>query len=251
MSNGREQGLEELPQRFDVWQADARRPAAVVRGGGQSARPWLSVAVSPTDDQVLALELSHEEPAAPELWALLLKAMREPAAGEPHRPTEVQFLGRRWADALRPALLAANVECAAVEALDGVDGVLEELAGQLLVHDQPGLLDMPGVAPEAVAAFFDAAALFFEQAPWEKVGERPIRVECARLDSGPWYAVLLGQGGVAHGLVLYDDLDTLRRIQGVGLTEQEGARRTSSLAVAFGGEGDLVEADAAALRAHG
>src|SRR2546423_870519 len=85
-----------------------------------------------------------------------------------------------------------------------------EAGGQVAVQSEPGLLDVPGVTAAAGASFFDAAALFYEQAPWTKSGERPIRVECAKFTSGPWYAVVTGQAGLATGLILYDNLETLQ-----------------------------------------
>src|SRR5262249_40435594 len=145
-----------------------------------------------------------------------------PEAGEPHRPTEVQLAeGQGWAEALRPSLGALGIECATVAALDGLDALLDELSGQLASQGPTALLDMPGVTPEAVGGLFDAAAVFYRQAPWKKTGERPIRIDCARFESGPWYAVVMGQGGMTSGLVLYDDLDTLRRIQQGGMSEEE------------------------------
>jgi hypothetical protein len=37
-------------------------------------------------------------------------------------------------------------------------------------------------------------------APWKKVGyEAAIKVECDKFQSGPWYAVLMGQSGAAGG----------------------------------------------------
>src|SRR5262249_45037322 len=116
---------------------------------------------------------------------------------------------------------------------------------------QPGLLDMPGVTAEMLASFFDAAALFHEQAPWARVGERPIEVRCPRFESGPWYAVLMGQGGMARGLVLYDSLETLQRVQQGDLSEEENARLTSCLAVVYGEEAGLPPADVEAARRHG
>ena len=72
---------------------------------------------------------------------------------------------------------------------------------------------MPGVTPEQVGGFYEAAASFFRQAPWKKVGyEAAIKVECDKFQSGPWYAVLMGQSGLTTGLALYEDLKALRRI---------------------------------------
>jgi hypothetical protein len=245
--------LEGLPQRFDVWQVDARQIAASVRVGDHTVRPWMVVVVSRTDDQVLAFELSPERPTVPEVWQTLLKAMQEPAAGEPHRPSEVQVPDQQHADALRPSLQAVNVECTVAEALDEIDEVYEELSSHLQMPGQgpPGLLEMPGMTPEAVGSFFDAAALYYEQAPWKKVGERPVRVECDRFTGGPWFAVLMGQGGMTSGLALYDSLQNLHRIQRGELSDEESARLTSALAVVFGDRDDLPAGDLEAAAEHG
>lgn len=244
--------VEGLPQSFDVWQLGSRQLDAAVRAGDRAVRPWMTGVFSSTEGAMLAFELTQEAPTAAEAWPVLLRAMRQPDVGEPHRPTEVQLAeGSDWQEALRPSLDALGVGCSALPALDGLDGLLDELSGQLASQAPTALLDMPGVTPEAVGGLFDAAALFYRQAPWKKTGERPVRVECDRFESGPWYAVVMGQGGMTCGLVLYDDLTTLLRIQQGGLSEEENARQTAALAVVFGGPEDLAPEDVAAAQSHG
>ncbi len=244
--------LGRLPQTFDVWQLGARQLDAAVRAGDRAVRPWMTGVFSSTEDVVLAFELTQEPPSPAQAWPVLLRAMEQPAAGDPHRPTEVQLAeGQSWAEALRPSLDALDVGCTTVPALDGLDALLDELNGQLASHGTTALLDMPGVTPDAVGGLFDAAAVFYRQAPWKRTGERPIRIECDRFESGPWYAVVMGQGGMTRGLVLYDDLDTLLRIQQGGLPEEENARQTAALAVVFGGKEDLAPEDVAAAQRHG
>jgi hypothetical protein len=102
---------------------------------------------------------------------------------------------------------------------------------------------MPGITPEAVGSFFDAAALFYERAPWRKVGERPIRLVCDKFSGGPWFAVLMGQAGMTAGLALYDSLETLHRIQEGDLSDEENARLTAAVAVVFGDREDLPAGD--------
>jgi hypothetical protein len=246
---------EDLPQRFDVWEVDARQLDAAVPVGGETVRPWMTAVVSRSDGQVLAFELAHEAPGPEEVWGVLLKALRGPEAGEPHRPTEVRLREEAWRADLAPRLEALNVQCSVSAGLETVNAVFGELAGRLADlgqrPSQTGLLDMPGMTPEAVGSFFDAAALFYKAKPWARVGERPVEVACPRFESGPWYAILMGQGGMARGLVLYDSLETLQRIQRGDLSEEENARISSCLAVVFGEEEDLPTADIEALRRHG
>jgi hypothetical protein len=252
MTETQQQHLEALPQSFDVWQAGTRQLAATVRTGDQAVRPWVTGVFSRSDDLILAFELTPAPPTAAQAWQVLVKAMLRPEAGEPHRPTEVQLTEQSgWCDALRSHLDAINIGCVTVEALDGLDALLDELSGQLSAQTPTALLDMPGVTAEAVGSFFDAAALFYQQAPWNKTGERPIRVDCARFDSGPWYGVVMGEAGMTRGLVLYDDLATLLRIQQGDLPEEESARQTAALAVVFDDKDGLTPEDEAAARQHG
>jgi hypothetical protein len=244
--------LERLPQRFDAWQVDAREVDAEVRQGDELIRPWLVLVASRDEGFILGFHVVPDEPSPAEVWQTLARAMAQPAAGEPHRPTEVLLARPDWAEELEPYLEKVGVRCAVSEegALQ-LDELFENLAGALARPADPGLLDVPGVTPEAVASFFDAAAGFYRQAPWRKVGERPIKIDCPRFESGPWYAVLMGQAGLTAGLVLYDSLETLQRIQTGELSDEEGARLTAALAVVFGSEDELPEADAQAAREHG
>jgi hypothetical protein len=245
---------EEQAQRFDVWQVDCRQMAATVRTGDRSVRPWMVVVVSSTEDEeaVLAFELIEEEPDADDVHSVVKRAMLEPASGDPHRPTSVQVCQKKIATALKPILDEAGIQLEVLASLERVDEVFNELSGQIpsFEGDLPSLLDVPGVTPDVAGSFFDAAAELFEQAPWKKTGERPIRVSCSRLEGGPWYAVLMGQGGMTRGLVLYDDLDTLRSIAQGGASEQENASRTAALAVIYGGPEEMPEEDLAAATKH-
>ena len=89
----------------------------------------------------------------------------------------------------------------------------EDLKQYMTEDEPPGLLDMPRVTPEIVGRFFKAAAAFYRKAPWRLLGdENAIKVECDKFQSGPWYAVVMGQSGITLGLVLYEDLDVLKAI---------------------------------------
>ena len=111
---------------------------------------------------------------------------------------------------------------------------------------------MPGVTPAQVASFYDAAAFFFQKAPWKKVGyEAAIRVECAKFQSGPWYAVLMGQSGLELGLALYEDLGSLRRLWAGARADGDTARQSVATTVTFGEEWDIPVADLEAAKKHG
>jgi tetratricopeptide (TPR) repeat protein len=240
-----------LPQEFDVWQADFRQMPNWIRIGGKPVRPWVILGTSVSNDLVLAHEMPEETPTAALLWDTLVQAMQYPAAGEPHRPTELQVRAdERW-ETLRPHLDEIGVGLAVAEELDQMEAVFQGMCEQVCGKPKPGLLDMPGVTPAQVGSFYEAAAVFFQQAPWKKVGyEAAIKVECDKFQSGPWYAVLMGQSGLTMGLALYEDLKALRSLWEGG-ADEDNARRTVGTSVTFGEEWAIPVADLEAAKKHG
>jgi tetratricopeptide (TPR) repeat protein len=247
---------ERLPQAPDVWQADLRQTPNWIRLGGDPARPWVVLVTSRSNDLVLAHQITEAKPTPALLWDVLVGAMQHPAAGEAHRPTDLQVRpGEPW-ESLRPHVEEVGVTLTAEERLDHFETVFADMTEHLGGKREPGLLDVPGVQPEQVAAFYEAAATFFRRAPWKKVGyEAAIKVECDRFHGGPWYAVLMGQSGLTNGLALYEDLETLRRMFEGGRwranDDEQNARQTVATSVTFGEEWTVPTADLDAARRYG
>jgi tetratricopeptide (TPR) repeat protein len=241
-----------LPHEYDVWQADFRQMPRWIGIAGEPVRPWVILVTSRSNDLVLANQLADEEPAPALLWDTLVQATQHPAAGEPHRPTELQVRAdERW-EALRPHLDEIGVGLTVADELDQMEVVFQSLCEHVCGKTEPGLLDMPGVTPEQVSSFYEAAADFFRHAPWKKVGyEAAIKVECDKFQSGPWYAVLMGQSGLTTGLALYEDLETLRRLLAGTGGDEESARRSVVTSVTFGEEWDIPLADLEAAKRYG
>jgi tetratricopeptide (TPR) repeat protein len=244
--------LRRLPQSFDVWQADFRPMPNWVEVGGRPVRPWVVLVTSRSNDLVLAHAIAEQPPSADLLWDQLADAARKPAAGPPHRPTEVQVLpGEHW-DALRPHLDDVGINLVTAGELDQLDFVFGDMARHLTGDAPPGLLEMPGITPERVAGFYAAAAGFYRRAPWRKLGyETAIRVATDRFESGPWYAVVMGQSGMTFGLALYDDLGTLKKLWEGSMSEEENARETVALTVTYGDETEVPVSDLDAGRKLG
>jgi tetratricopeptide (TPR) repeat protein len=241
-----------LPQEYDVWQADCRQMPNWIRIGGKPVRPWMILVTSRSNDLVLAHEMSEEPPSAALLWDTLVQAMQYPAAGTPHRPTELQVRADEPWEALRPHLDDIGVGQALTEELDQMEAVFRGMCEHVCGKPKPGLLDMPGVTPAQVGSFHEAAAFFFQQAPWKKVGyEAAIQVECDKFQSGPWYAVLMGQSGLTTGLALYEDLKALRRMWAGDRGDEDNARQSVATTVTFGEEWDIPVADLEAAKKHG
>lgn len=240
-----------LPQVDDVWQVDFRPLSTWFEKDGDRVRPWMILVASVSNELVLAHQVADEEPAAALLWDTLVQAMQHPVIGEPHRPTELQVRqDERW-ESLKPSVAEIEITLT-TEPLTKITTLLKNLDAHVSGQSEPGLLDAPGVTPEQVGGFYEAAATFFQQAPWKKVGyEAAIKVECTKFQSGPWYAVLMGQSGLTTGLALYDDLDTLRLLWTGGMADEENARESVGTSVMFGEDWDIPAADLDAAKRYG
>ncbi|MBV8076943.1 MAG: tetratricopeptide repeat protein [Planctomycetaceae bacterium] len=244
--------LGRVAQAFDVWQADVRQLPSWIEQEGERFRPWIVLVTSRTNDLVLADEIVEEPPSAALIWDTLAQAIQKPMAGRRHRPTELQVRpDPRW-DELRPHLEEIGIGCVPLDALDQLDFILESLSQEMAGDAPPALLEMPGVTPDLVAGFYRAAAAFHREAPWRALGyESAIKVEADRFESGPWYAVVMGQSGLTFGMALYDDLGLLKRMWAGASSDEENARETVALTVTFGDESEVPFADLEASREYG
>ena len=249
-----ESDLQGLPQAIsEVWQADIRRLPAWVENQGDPQRPWGVLVVSCSEQPVLAHDIRTESPDSEWLWCQVAQAMTRPFSGEPRRPGLIELRDSKWADALRPHLELLDIGCTTCDKLDPLDMVFDNMV-QHLADDNTmtALVKVPGVKPQHVAAFFEAAARYYQQAPWRDVeGDTPIRIECEKYESGPWYAVVMGQSGLTLGLALYEDLNVLTEILSGDDGDEENARSTSALSVTYGEAIEIATDDLEAAEEHG
>jgi hypothetical protein len=72
---------------------------------------------------------------------VLVQAMQHPAAGTPHRPTELQVRpDERW-ESLKPHLGEIGAGLAVAEGLDQLAAVFNEMCAHVCGKPMPGLLD--------------------------------------------------------------------------------------------------------------
>jgi tetratricopeptide (TPR) repeat protein len=245
--------LARLPRSDEVWQADARVLPIWVNVPDDPRRPWVVVVASLTEGLILGQQVSERPPTSADLWDALANVMADPAVGDPRRPEAVEVGGSdAWAE-LAGHLDDVGVGFDAPGPLELIDDVIRHLVEHVTGRPpMPGLLEMPGVTPGHVAAFYRAAAWFYREAPWQKVGgAETIKVACDRFESGPWYAVIIGQMGMTLGVALYDDLGALLQIRDGDATDEQNARATVALSVTYGRETEVAVSDLEAAERHG
>ena len=245
--------LAKLPQNLgEVWQVSTLRlPTWYADDDGELKRPQVAVVSSRTDDLLLKHDLPANEPSADWLWNTIVKAMADPAVGAPRRPGLLQVRSETDANLLRPHLKLFNIDCVVCDDLDQLDSAFAGLVEQLHGGRMSALVDMPGLSPEQLATYYEAAAYFYRQAPWRALDDVPIQIDCDKFDSGPWYAVVLGPAGETLGLMLYEDLDLLRQLDNGELSLDESSRIASAISVIFDQKHDLAFDDLDAIEKHG
>lgn len=139
-------------------------------------------------------------------WQSLRSAMEEPLYGRPHRPTRVRVASPELAEALRAADPGLEVVCAPTPELEAVSEELREHFASVEPEEVSYL--SPGVTPERMAAFFEAAAALFRARPWAVVpsDQSLIQVTIERLEVQGAVVSVIGQERQHRGFVLFSDL---------------------------------------------
>jgi hypothetical protein len=239
-----------LQRSLENWQAACCQIPKLVLEGARLIEPWITLVIRESNGMVLAQSLDAERPSTETLWALLTEAMEQPNEGRPHRPARLKVQTGSILCELRALLEKIEVEYVEEEELDELEYYLEGLAEHLTHDDEPGLLDTPGVTPERVASFYQAAAAFYRKAPWTNVSDADaILVECDQLEGGPWHAIVMGWGGITIGLGLFDDLVSLHQLREGN--PEGGDNLPKALSVTFDPEMQIPAVDLLAARKYG
>ncbi|MCL4206925.1 MAG: hypothetical protein KJ000_30960 [Pirellulaceae bacterium] len=223
--------LHELPQTDAVWQAAFYRSPTIISNDEIGVRrPWGVIVGDRQSGYILSHGLIDGEPSPDQLWDRLVRSMAHPGADEPQRPATVEVSDSDCYDFLKPKLRELEIRCVLRDELPELDEFIDSLVRSFEDPGKCALADGAGVTLDQMESFYDAAARYFEQAPWRHVpGEIPIEVRCRGLAAGTRYAIVLGRTGVTLGLVLFD-----RREDALGLiTGQKHWDELSAFTVIF------------------
>lgn len=245
--------LASLPQvRGEIWQADVQQLPAWIQVAGEAKRPWVGLVVDIESEAILATQVEME-PADDWLLKVVWEALCSPAAGEPHRPAIIHAASDRQREILAERLEPFGIQCVRKSDLKQLQHLVGDLATHFGGQQQPrALIHSPGVTIAQVGNLFEAAAHFYRARPWREIpGDSVIRIACDRFNSGPWYAVVMGQSGIEQGLALYEDQELLGSLLSGHLSDEAAGRRTSAISVTYGERFDIAPDDLDAAEQHG
>lgn len=176
-----------------------------VTGEGEPFRPevlfWMAA-----DGMILGTETARPGELMPIACESLQQTIRQPMTGPAPRPRRVRVASPDLAAVLRDGQSAVEVICAPTPELDALLEHLQETFGR--DDGGPQTYQSPGVTPEAVAAFFQAAAALYRRAPWTVVPDDQalIGVDVEALDVHSAVVSVIGQMGESFGFVFFDSL---------------------------------------------
>jgi hypothetical protein len=156
----------------------------------------------------------------------LRNAIEQPMVGPPRSPKRVRVASPALADALRAGYPGLAVVCAPTPEFDAVLRAMRESMDPES-DDEPSYLS-PGVDPEAVAAFFRAAATLYRAKPWAIVPSDQSLISITLERFGLTDAVLsvIGQMGQSLGFVLFSCIEDYRTFVAASDAIEQGLEPT-------------------------
>lgn len=146
------------------------------------------------------------------------KATRAPIAGEPRVPARVRVGNAAFADALRAGVGdAIEIVIAPIPEIDPLVAGFRAHMDDRDDRDDNDLTYLgPGITPEDVAQFFEAAARLYRVSPWDVVPpDGFIAVACDLIGIAAGALCVVGQAGESFGFALFrNEPDATRYVDG-------------------------------------
>jgi hypothetical protein len=149
-----------------------------------------------------------------QVWQALAEVITDPTDGLGVRPRRLYFEQPELMSALAAHLQAAGIQAMIQAHLPGIERALVELERGFspVVLLPPALATAPGADLELQGRIYAAATAFYQLAPWRVIpGEMPLEVRFPEDVPARW-VVVMGSGGDAFGLSIYDSWIDLERM---------------------------------------
>jgi hypothetical protein len=195
---------------------------AYVTGEGDPYRPevlfWMSA-----DGAVLG----HTSGKPGELIGLASENLRStierPMFGQPHAPQRLRVASPELAEVLRAGHAGLEVVCAPTPEIDAVLEMMREKMNEDAETEQSYL--SPELGPEAIGAFFRAAAGLFRSKPWKTVptDHSLLSVTIEKLGVKDAVLSVIGQMGQSLGLIVFSGIDDFEAYLDAGDAMEHGA----------------------------
>jgi hypothetical protein len=195
---------------------------AYVTGEGEPYRPQMLLWMIP-GGPVLGTTMEKAEGALLETASERLRsAIESPMVPGVKPPARVRVASPQLADALRSAGAAPEIVLAPTPELDDVVASMRQhLDGD--AETEQSYLDS-NVGPDAVAAFFRAAAALYRAKPWKVVPDDTsiLALTIEKLGIENAVVSVIGQMGQSHGVIMFRSLDDFHAFLGAADAVERG-----------------------------
>jgi len=210
--------LSQLPLLEDTWLVGASRLRTWVKeGDGPPRRPYLILIASSNTGLVCGSNIVPEDPTSVQVADVLFKAIKHPPRelGKPCRPRSIALADAQLLEPLQVLLKDAGLDTEVFVAgfPDDFYEIIRQLEGHLRGNEPeiPAMLDTPKVTVKLLQGAFEAAAEFYRAAPWVLLSNDQVIAVRHPNQNDYHYALVMGQGGVEYGLVMYTDWSEVKR----------------------------------------
>lgn len=204
--------LSEFPILEDTWLIGTSRLRAWIKDGDEPPhRPYLILIASSNTGLLCGTDILPGNPTAAQVADTLFKAMKRPPRelGKKCRPRRIALDDATLVEPLQVLLKEAGLHTEVLPAKfpNEFYEIVRELEDHLRGDEEgiPAMLDTPGVTVELLQSVFEAAAEFYRSAPWIRLSNDQVIAVRHPNEQEYRYAVVMGQGGVEYGLVMYAD----------------------------------------------
>lgn len=211
--------LSNLPVSDDTWLIDTTRMRAWVKeDDSPPTRPHLILIVSANTGLIYGSDLMPEEPSPTRVAEALFHAMRHPPRGlaQPQRPRAIALGNPALLTPLQDILKekGLDTEVFTTRLADEFYDIIHQLESHLRggAPEIPGMLESPGVTIELLRGVFEAAASFYRDAPWIHLSNDQVLAVRHPDESDYRYVIVMGQGGVEYGMVMYRTWSDVKRL---------------------------------------
>lgn len=179
---------------------------AYVTGEGDPYRPELILWMGP-NRTVLGTELEKPGELLGRACESLRNTMVRPLIGRPHVPERVRVASPQLAEALRAGHPEIEIVLAPTPEIDELLEGMRESMHEGAAEEQTFL--GPGIEPDAMAAFFRAAAALYRAKPWKTVpsDESLFSVTIEELGLHEVVMSIIGQRGESLGFILFAGIE--------------------------------------------
>lgn len=204
--------LSQLPILDGTWLIGKARLRTWVKvGDNRPSRPYLILIASSNTGLICGSNLVPEEPTAAQVASVLFKTMQHPPRelGKACRPRSIALADTALLEPLQVLLKDAGLDTEVFVAAfpDEFYEIIRELEAHLRGNQPeiPAMLDTPKVTVKLLRGVFEAASEFYRAEPWIRLSNSQVIAVRHPNERNDHYALVMGQGGVEYGLVMYTD----------------------------------------------